>query len=303
MSKGKRVAIIIAVCCIATGLLLTVISFSILRFDFSKLNMETFETNTYNIEETFNDIAINDVECDIRLLKSTDGKCKVVCGESDNIVNDIQVENNTLIIKRTDNRPWYKHIGIWWSIDLDVSIYLPQDTYNMLYLKSVSGDIYADEVFTFSEATVISTSGDITFNSNTENSLIIKSTSGDIISNSKAVGKATVKSTSGEIKLQNIAANEMTVSSTSGDIKLSSVITIGNTECSAVSGDIELDRCDAGTLDLKTTSGEISGTLMSPKNFITSTVSGNVKVPSSHAYVGDCSIKTTSGNIKIDVVD
>lgn len=303
MSKGKKVTIIVAFCCIATGILLTVGAFAMLNFDFSKLNNENFKTNTYEIDETFSDITINDVECDLRLLKSTDGKCKVVCTESDDIVNYIEVENDTLIVKRTDNRPWYDHVGIWWGNNLNVSIYLPQDTYNMLYLKSVSGDIYADEGFTFSEATALSTSGDITFNSNAKDSLVIKSTSGDIISHSKTAGKATVKTTSGEIEISNMTCNEIIVYSTSGDIELSSVTVAGNAECKAVSGDIELDYCDAATLDLKTTSGEINGTLMSPKNFITSTVSGDIKVPASQLYTGDCYIKTTSGDVKVNIAE
>ena len=67
-------------------------------------------------------------------------------------------------------------------------------------------------------------------------------------------------------------------------------------------GDVELNACDAGGLSLKTTTGDVTGTLLSEKVFITDTSTGDVSVPKTTSG-GKCEISTTTGDIRIDIVD
>lgn len=94
-------------------------------FDFSGMNMISSKSNTYTIDEAFTNISIDGMECYIKLIPLDDNKYKVVCRESDKIYHSVSVENDTLFIKRNDNREWYEHFGIYWS-DMEVAVYLPE---------------------------------------------------------------------------------------------------------------------------------------------------------------------------------
>ena len=73
-------------------------------------------------------------------------------------------------------------------------------------------------------------------------------------------------------------------------------------KANSTSGEIDLKRCDAKNIVLDTVSGEISGTLLSNKQFITKTTSGTVNVPQCVSNE-ECRITTVSGDIYIEIAD
>ncbi len=301
MKKSKKIAIFVAVACLLIGSLMILAAAKTIGFHWEKLNNMYFETNTYEVSEEFYHIEINDVECDILLLPATDGICKVVCRESETIFHNVEVIDQTLKITRSDTRAWYARIGFWWGDNFSVTVYLPEQAYQTIFLKSVSGDIEVSDAVSLTDANLITTSGEILFLGKTDGNLSIKSTSGDISVSNMVGGSLSVSTTSGDLRLADITAEELSVSSTSGEITLSSVRISGLTTLKSVSGDIELKYSDSGSFYIKTTSGDVEGSILSAKNFVTKTTSGDVRVPGSDSLAGQCEIKTTSGDIEIRI--
>lgn len=301
MSSAKKTALTVAGICVALGILVFIIGAVMIGFDFKVLGKMDFEDKTHNMTEDFSDIEISGIECDIRFELSTDGQCRVVTTDSQKILTSVETENGTLTVTRTDARAWYERIGIWYGEDLAITVYLPQKEYGKLYIKSVSGDIDVPYGFTFQTAEVLSTSGDISFEAVTNNGLTVKTTSGDLEAKNATGGTVAVKAVSGDIILSKISAEELTVETTSGDIELRSVLTKGKTDIQAVSGDVELNSSDAGSFYVKTVSGSVGGSILSPKNFITKTTSGDFSIPASDTSAGAFEVTTTSGDVRISI--
>ncbi len=322
MKKSEKAVVIIAVSCIAVscivggliailasavfgiavGLIAILASLVWIGFNFTKLNTTTFETTSYEIQENFQNIDIRDFVCNIRLVPAEDGVCRVVCAETDRITNTVEVIEDTLTITRTDRRRWYERIQIWWGNDLSVTVYLPEKTYQSLYLKTVSGHIEVPDTFSFSDVELLSTSGDISFAAGSSKGLLIQSTSGHIRAQNAAGGPVEAVTVSGDIVLSDITADTLHVKTTSGDIRASSVIVSGQADLNGISGHIQLKDSDAGSFAIHTVSGDVTGTILFPKNFATATTSGDIRIPASDTAAGGCNITTISGNIQIEVV-
>lgn len=319
--KNTKKAIMAAVILVAAGLAIAFGGMAAMNFDFNKMNTLHFTTNTYSVDESFTNISIETAECDIRLLPSEDDSCKVVCEESKEIFHTVSVKNNTLTIDRTDARKWYKRIvGIYWG-DMTITVYLPQTAYASLSVLNVSGNTAIPEDFTFTDAKIRSTSGNIDFLAPVEKDLSLKtvsgnlhaegtnpksldaqSTSGDIdYADSIVSDDMTIDTVSGKIRCSNVSASgDINMETTSGKVTLSGVTAAKAIQIETVSGNIELKSCDADTLWLKSTSGKVSGTLLTKKKFLTDTTSGRINVPQSSSG-GKCEIKTTSGNIQFEI--
>lgn len=199
MKNKKKIAILAAIVLVAAGLFLSFGALCAMDFDLNKMNSLKYTTKTYTIDETFSNISLESAECDLRLLPSEDGSCKIVCEESEEIFHSVTVENNTLTIERTDARKWYEHImGIYWG-SMAITVYLPQTEYASLYALSVSGDIAIPEDFSFANAEIHNTSGKVDFLASVENNLSIKTVSGDLHIENANPKSLTTQSTSGKI--------------------------------------------------------------------------------------------------------
>lgn len=303
MRNAKKTAMMAAGACIAAGLLIILAAMIWIRFDVRRLNTVRFETKTYPVPESFRHIDVRDVDCDVRLLLSEDGSCRVVSTESDRIVNRVEVRDDTLTITRNDERRWYERFSIWWGGDLTLTVYLPEQEYQSLFLKTVSGDISVPEQLGFAAAALSSISGDISFLARTDGGLTITSTSGGIRGGNAAGGDVRVTTVSGDVRLSGVTARALRVKTTSGEIGLRSVTAEQEADVQSTSGDVELDGFDAPSIRIRTVSGEVEGGLLSPKAFETHTTSGEVRVPPSDPSGGTCSVTTTSGDIVIRIED
>lgn len=340
MSKAKKYAFVLALICIVLGLVLSFLAFSVIGFDVSRLNTMKFETVTYDVSESFSNIRVEGAECDIRLVPSQTDACSVVCTEGDKIAHTVMVKDDTLTITRTDQRKWYERIGVYWG-EISITVQLPAGVYGNLYLKSVSGAITVPGGFTFSQAEIHSTSGEIHYAASTDRGLTLKTTSGDLtlsglsadslevrstsgdvsIHSAKLRGDLTVETVSGEIELERVnaqaasvqsssgsaelndvtTASQLNIKTVSGDVELARVIAAAHMNIETTSGEISLDRSDAETLWIKSTSGDVSGSLLTDKLFSTHTTSGDVRVQNSSASGGTCEITTTSGDIHVQI--
>ena len=301
MKLVKRNLLIAAVASVVSGLLLCFGAFAAMGFDFSRLNTLTFETHTYTVEDPFVNLSVDSVECDVRLLPSEDGSCKVVCRESVQVDHTVRVVDGTLTVERTDHRHWYERIfGFHWG-SMEITVYLPESVYETLSVTSVSGDVEVPANFSFTEAKVESTSGDVRFLASVEKDLSVKTVSGDVTVDSVRVsGTLTAKTVSGDLSLSRITCGSINAETTSGDVDCTALRASGNLRIKTVSGDVELRNCDGDTLWIKTISGDVSGRLLTEKRFVTDTTSGRVRVPNS-ASGGTCEVTTVSGDIEFTI--
>lgn len=287
-----------------------------------------YNENTCPEEENFENIFIDVSEADVRLVLSDNGKLKVDCPDFDDSTGyNVSVENSTLTIKQTNGRKWYEHFGRKWSAHIsinlrstEITVFLPERIYNRLYVSARIGYISIGENLSFVSAEIHSSCGDVVFSAGVTdeltaktvygdlavtgiapNKLTVSSTCGDIkLSSVKVVGDVSAWTANGDVKLTAVTCKDLTCGGTAGDTKLRDVIADNSIICTNVSGDIQLKKCDAKSLKLTTKFGDVRGTLRSGKNFVTSTVYGEVSVPS--AKTGSpCIVTTVAGDISLSL--
>lgn len=342
MNNRTKRALIIAAVCIVLGFLISYFSFSSDELDWDSVNTSQLEPVSYPVKEAFRDIHIEAGSGSVRLLPSEDGKCSAVCLEAENIVYTVEVKNDTLMVKREDRRTAKQLVGIQLgSRREDIQLFLPEESYRDLEAESTSGELKVPNDFSFETAALSSRSGDLSFAGSVSSSLTLSSTSGGIAVSGAEAGTLRAESSSGDIKLKSISANSVTVSSTSGSIALEAVdakavegtsssgdqeyldltadtlntestsgeqdlknvILTGAAVLRSSSGDIEMERCDAASLSISTSSGSVKGSLLSGKDFEAHSSSGSIRIPDSDRSAGTCEIRTSSGDIRIQIAD
>ena len=304
MKKSKKILITVAVILVAVGMICGFCGIYSLGFNFNEISTSDFVTHTYTVEDDFTNIIIEDAASNINFYKSNDDKCRVLCDEREKVTHTVVNENNTLTVRVKDERNWFERINIGFFIaDMRVSVYLPKNKYDSLNAASMSGDIDVANEFTFDNAKVGSISGDVSVKADVKQELNISSTSGDvIINNISATECINASSVSGEIDLSNVKGKEIFAKTISGGVMLTDTVASQKLKANSTSGEIDLKRCDAKNIVLDTVSGEISGTLLSNKQFITETTSGTVNVPQCVSNE-ECRITTVSGDIYIKIAD
>ncbi|WP_302601720.1 DUF4097 family beta strand repeat-containing protein [uncultured Ruminococcus sp.] len=304
MKKSKKILITVAVILVAVGMICGFCGIYSLGFNFNEISTSDFVTHTYTVEDDFTNIIIEDAESNINFYKSNDDKCRVLCDEREKVTHTVVNENNTLTVRVKDERNWFERINIGFFVsDMRVSVYLPKNKYDSLNAASMSGDVDVANEFTFDNAKVGSISGDVSVKADVKQELNISSTSGDvIINNISATECINASSVSGEIDLSNVKGKEIFAKTISGGVMLTDTVASQKLKANSTSGEIDLKRCDAKNIVLDTVSGEISGTLLSNKQFITETTSGTVNVPQSVSNE-ECRITTVSGDIYIEIAD
>ena len=302
MSKAKKVAIIVAISMIVVGILTMTAAALMSGFDLTNLTSQDIQTKTFEIKESFSKIEINSIDCDVEIMPVSDGRCKVVYKGMEKMLDTVEVKDDKLFIKQVDRRKWYEYISFGWIDENAITVYLPEEEYQSLLLKTVSGDISVSNDFTFYCAETMSTSGDVSFLANVEDNLRIKSTSGKIRVKNIADGKVEVITTSGDVFMTEGTPYQLKIKTTSGDVKISSVISEDAAMIESMSGDIRMERSDAGSFHMKTTSGDISGSILSRKDFDVETASGDIRLPKSDSSAPKCEISTSSGDVEMEII-
>ncbi|MGM9603098.1 MAG: DUF4097 family beta strand repeat-containing protein [Faecousia sp.] len=288
MRNAKKIAISAAFLLVAVGGLMIAAAAAMGNFDMENMKGLSYEMKTFEVKEPFSDIYVEDTECNVRILRATDGNCKVICSEKQDsrIYHTVTVSDGVLSVQRHDERKWYQYIGVSFGIP-DVEVYLPEKEYGLLSARSTAGSIQVDDGFTFESASLESISGRVRMFSEVKKELKAETTSGSVTIENASPETLAAKSSSGRIVLSHIRSGEITARSTAGKIELTDVIAEKNLYAKSISGGVALDGCDGGTIRIETTSGSVKGTLLSDKIFITDSTSGSVKVPRSSAG-GEC---------------
>ncbi len=320
--KTKKAPVIIAVILIAVGLIISFTAATFSDFQMDDLDSLTYTTNKYDKLDKFDSIKIDSNSFNIHVIATTEvSRPEVICEESEELYNEVTVNNSTLYIDQIDERDAFSHIMNVQFRELKIDIYLPiYSEYKIISANSSSGNIAVTSNLTFDEADIKTASGSVTCDAYVKNNVNIDTTSGNIymtdtksmnIDTSTTSGEILLYSvqayerldaqcTSGDITITDSAASFSNLSTTSGDIDLTDYTLKNDIRIECTSGDISLNDCDAENLEIGTTSGDVTGTLLSEKIYYTSTNSGDVDIPLS-GNGGLCKIVTTSGDISISV--
>lgn len=344
MNKTKKICLIASAIAVALGICISIFICVITNFNPYKNTTVKFEEKVHLIDEKFENIKIDNTLCDIFIIPSEDEECKVVCHDEKKRYHTVEVIDNTLTINSIDSRKWYEEFYFGfifnWNDSISLSIYLPKKEYTELYVNTFSGDINIANSFTFKNAKVESTSGDIKCSAKFKGDVKFDSTSGDIelsnvsannisadttsgdinissisadnisadttsgeveISYANAKDKLYADSTSGDLNILDSKAYDIFLESTSGDVNMRNTVSLGNLKIESTSGDIEFYRCDGKSINFNSVSGDIEGSLLTEKLFLTDTTSGDISVPN---CISDeqCRITTTSGDIEVTIL-
>lgn len=318
MGKKVKTWLIIAVSLIVFGVITFVAIMTGYNWDFTKLSTVTYQTNTHDVTQPFDDIFLQTETADVRFVAAEDNTCKVVCVEQENVRHDVLVADGKLRITIVDEREWHQFVGINFNQE-KITVYLPESVYNSLVILTDTGDVHIANSFTFRSINVDTSTGTVN-NYAAADTIMIKATTGDVrvenvtadtVTLSVSTGKITAKNVtcSGDVKM-NVSTGKVTAinvhctnflsSGSTGDLSLKNVTATEKFTLQRSTGDILFDGCDAEEIYAKTGTGDVKGTLRSVKKFITKTVTGHVNVPNSETG-GRCEIITGTGDIRLSV--
>ena len=318
MKMATKIWLIIGAALVGGGLTIFTAVMTQYGWNFMKLGTQTCETNIYEIGEEFSNVSLDTDTADIQFALSDDGKCRVECFEREKEKLFVGVENGTLIIKETDERSWYDHIGINFASP-KIKVYLPKAEYAALAIKASTGDIEIAKDFKFEGSEISVSTGDINFFASASGIIKIKTSTGKIfvenisaeaLELSASTGDITVfnvvcqgdvktKITTGKTKLTDMECKNFTSKGTTGKVFLENVVAREKFSIKRSTGDVIFKDSDAAEIFVKTSTGDVKGSLLTDKVFVTHTNTGSVDVPKT-VDGGKCEIHTTTGDVKIN---
>ncbi len=318
MSKKVRIFLITALSLVLIGGLIFVVSMTALKWDFSALSTQKYQTNTYEIIEDFTSITIDANTADIVFKPSTDSKSTVVCYEQENMLHNVSAKSGVLTIGVSDTREWYEHISLGFNSP-KITITIPQGAYDLLKIDVDTGDVCVPKEFTFNSVDIKGDTGDVRISSSVSNDVKVEISTGDIrIDNISAktvdletsTGDITVEKltcdslfvtvSTGKSSLKEVRCDELTSTGSTGDITLTDVIATDTLDIERSTGDVIFDESDAGKITVVTDTGDVTGTLLTGKIFVVDTDTGKKALPNTSSG-GRCKITTDTGDIIINI--
>ena len=317
--KPKFIVMIAAGGLMLVGGVMCLVSLAGVGFRFEKL-VETEEMieKTYVVEEDFNNIDLSIGSQKVKVVKTEEEQASFVCYESETIVFDVKVENDTLMIEEKSTGV-FKPMLILDGQEKEDYLYLPKDAYDKLDAVCSSGDIELPGGIDFGDTILNVGSGNINVYNTKMAALDVKCSSGDIkVEKSSATG-ASIRCGSGDVDVngftvdgdcvldissgsctfQNGEVGSLDTHCSSGDIDMISVnvaegfqgkassgslnlmrvVSGKDMELTSGSGDIEITECDGANMKIKASSGSVKGTILTEKIFDIHCSSGNITAP------------------------
>lgn len=291
MKKGTIIALIAAAVLIVAGGILLVLGLS---FAGGSVVAPVPAEKAYVVNEPFTSIRVETATCDVEFQR-TDGNFKVVCPDSEKFSYTVTVEENTLCVRQVDLRRWYDFIGIHLGEE-KITVYLPEETYDTLYIETDTGDIGLPDSFTFTSATLLSDTGNVGFAAQVTEELSVNTDTGDIGIQGVSCKVLKSESDTGDVALQSCDAGALEIRTTTGDVTLCNVLLTGQMKVRTTTGDVNILNCDADTVDIQTSTGDVFGKFLTSKWFHAVSDTGDVIIPMSRDG-GVCSIITNTGDI------
>lgn len=319
MKKIINFIIIGSIVLVLAGMIIFVVALSTNKEGTGFFNNGTIVSNTYKVDEDFNNIIIEESYCDINIIYKESDSTSVISKELSNIQHIIEVIDNTLTIKENDQRAWYEKLFNFY--DTEIIVYLNKTTINDLTINTKTGDVNVAEKLTFNNVIINGSTSDIEFDVDIVEDVKIEISTGDIEINNVSCNNMDLKVSTGDIEIEDLnCLNELKIKVSTGDVELNNIscmdfystgstgrITLNNVIASNKmnikrdTGDVKLNKCDSLDIEIETSTGSVKGTLLSNKIFNIDTDTGRKDVPNSVSG-GNCKITTDTGDIIIDIV-
>lgn len=321
MKKAVTAGIIL----LALGAVVCGISFVLMGFKFSGFVTEEYEKRETVCSTEFTRIDVQSNVEDVTILRGEDGKCRVICSESEWLKHTVSVEGDTLTVRTEDSRKWYEHIGVV-SGKPEITLYVPAEPYD-LKVQTDTGDVEIRGRSAYSGIDIRTDTGDVRCEAATKGGASVRTSTGDIlwedpedtrplpvagdlilsvstghirITNLNCAGKASVQVSTGKTALEKFTCASLESTGSTGRVTLKDVIAENSISIQRSTGDVTFERCDAPDIRVETDTGDVTGTLRTGKEFLIKTDTGKVDVPR-YAPGGTCEIKTDTGDIKISI--
>ena len=299
MIKKPKLWLILAALLMVVGLVIFTVAMSKYRWDFTQLNANPFENNTYELNGAFQSIALESDTANVTIVPTNKGTATVVCYEPDNQKHTVEITDGCLSITENDTRKWHERIGISFGSP-QITIYLPDSAYTSLTMDIHTGNVQIDEAFTFSSMDIQTTTGHIENYASTSGVMKIKTSTGAIDIEKVSAAVMDLAVSTGKITVTDTTCENLTSTGDTGDITLKNVIAAESIQIERSTGDITFDGADAADILVKTDTGDVTGTLLTDKVFDVETDTGSVNIPKS-GNGGNCVIYTDTGDIKLTV--
>lgn len=316
-----KIWMIVAASLVALGLIVFVVAFSIMGFDFKELEMRKCTQNAYAVTEGFTNVSIVTDTADITILPSFDGQVRVECLERAKKLHSVSASDGTLSIALNDTRAWYDYISFFSFNSPEITVYLPSGQYGDLCIKTSTGDIAIEKDFSFASMDVAVTTGHVTSEASVIGELKIKTSTGDIDLKNLSAGSLSLNVSSGSIDIESVACAHdvytrvstgkiniadltcegLTSIGTTGDLIMENVTVSGLMSVKRDTGDFRFTRCDAEQVEITTDTGDVKGSFRTDKIVWAKTDTGRVNVPKS-TVGGRCEITTDTGDIRIEIM-
>lgn len=319
MKKLRKKMFLAATLLCVAGAAICLVGLVAVGADVTKLDTENFVTNTYEINESFEEIWVDVTTADVRFWPSGGENCKVVCYEEEKTKHSVHVKNGTLNIEATDTRKWFEYVSVSYEA-AKLDVYLPVKEYEKVTIKTDTGYVDMPRDFRFGTASLETDTGEICWEADVAGTLDfkgdtgemrikevslgiveIRTSTGDIYLDSVTVnGKAKLVSDTGEIQCDNVAGESVSVKSDTGEISFADTLFSGSCKVDTDTGSVTFERFDAETITVQTSTGEVKGSLRSEKVFFAQSETGDSNVPKTTTG-GVCEITTSTGDIDITI--
>ena len=299
MSKAVKIWLIVAASLVILGIIMFGVLMNMLNWNFLKLGTVQYETNSYEIGESFSNISINADTAVITVLPSEDGKVKVELYEHNKEKYSVTVENDTLTINILNNRKWYDYIGIT-AGSPKMTIYLPAREYGSLVINESTGAVEIQSGFHFGSVDIEASTGNIKIGGMSTGDMNLSVTTGYIDASNIIGEDLNIEVSTGKTKLTSVKCRNLISEGDTGSISLTDVVAREKFDIERSTGDVRFDGCDAKDIYVETDTGDVKGSLLSEKIFMPRTDTGRINVPKTTSG-GVCEITTDTGDIIINI--
>lgn len=316
---------IASACIFCVGMLLSLCALGTVKFDITKLNTDKkIERISKNLSAAdINTVEISVYTDNIVILPSTDDSAHISYTDTSFVTHVLSSDNGKLsLITEKNKLKWFNYIGLNFSFDNDVELYLPESYSGSIILKSSTGNVELSDFNATENVDITSSTGNITLSNLETMELYASASTGSIRASVTEADTASLSSNTGSVTLGEFScANSLTVSTTTGKVKLESctipslkiTVTTGSVGIYAVTceksvniasstGSITLSDLLTKSLTAKTSTGDVKGTLRGSESeyaITSSSNTGNNNLAQRTTGERAISIHTSTGNIHI----
>lgn len=295
MKKSSAILLIVAGGCVLLGAILCILSAVLFASFPSQWNTDDFHTVNHTVTDPYTSIRVEGTDSDLKILPASEGqKYQVVSYEAEKQPHTVRVENGTLIITQKDERQWQDHIAFFSFSEPKITIYVPETSYDSLYVKGDTSDVETHGALTFGDVDISVSTGDVTLKSNITGALNVKTSTGDMkiwginptsvtltattgdieLTNAKVDGDVSVTTDTGHQSIMELVCRNLKTTCTTGGLDCHSAQVEGAIQFESNTGRISFGQIQCGSITGQTSSGDIiceDGSIAGDLNMVTNT--------------------------------